>query len=75
VGSDSLQSWFMRLIHIGDPLVPVDPDGFGARLESAGFEVVEIEKKARGVRFMRGSRHRAIEHDVMHDIRFRRIRS
>jgi SAM-dependent methyltransferase len=46
VGSDSLQSLFMRLIHIGDTLVPVDPDRFGARLESAGFQVMELVKKA-----------------------------
>ena len=36
VGSDSLQNWFMRIIHIGDTLVPVNPDTFGARLQSAG---------------------------------------
>jgi SAM-dependent methyltransferase len=51
VGSDSLQSVFMRLIHIGDTLVPVDPDRFGTRLESAGFHVVEIEKKDDVFRF------------------------
>ncbi len=51
VGSDSLQSLFMRLIHIGDTLVPVDPDGFGVRLEKAGFQVVKIEKKADAFRF------------------------
>ncbi len=51
VGSDSLQSLFMRLIHMGDTFVPVDPDGFGSRLQSAGFEVVEIERKASAFRF------------------------
>lgn len=51
VGSDSLQSLLMRLIHIGDTLVPVNPDRFGARLENAGFEVLEIEKKADVFRF------------------------
>jgi ubiquinone/menaquinone biosynthesis C-methylase UbiE len=51
VGSDSLQSLFMRLIHIADTLVPVDPDRFGLRLEVAGFQVVEIEKKADAFRF------------------------
>lgn len=50
-GSDSLQSVLMRLIHIGDTLVPVDPDTFGGRLEAAGFEVLEIEKKANAFRF------------------------
>jgi SAM-dependent methyltransferase len=51
VGSDSLQSMFMRLIHIGDTLVPVDPDRFSMRLERAGFQVMEIEKKADVFRF------------------------
>ena len=51
VGSESLQSLFMRLIHIGDTLVPVDPDRFGGRLESAGFQVVAIEKKDGVFRF------------------------
>ena len=51
VGSDSMQSLFMRLIHIGDTLVPIDPNGFGARLEAAGFEVLEIEKSAGVFRF------------------------
>ncbi len=51
VGSDSLQGWLMRLIHIGDTLVPVDPDRFGGRLEAAGFEVVAIEKHSQAFRF------------------------
>jgi len=51
VGSDSVQSLFMRLIHVGDTLVPIDPNGFGARLEAAGFQVLEIEKSAGAFRF------------------------
>ena len=51
VGSDSTQSLFMRLIHIGDTLVPIVPDEFGVRLQSAGFEVLEIEKRAGVFRF------------------------
>jgi len=50
-GSDSRQSLLMRLIHIGDTLVPVDPDSFGTRLESAGFEVQAIEKGNQAFRF------------------------
>jgi len=50
VGSDSLQSLFMRLIHMGDTFVPVDPDRFGTRLETAGFQVLEIETKAEAFR-------------------------
>jgi SAM-dependent methyltransferase len=51
VGSDSTQSLFMRLIHIGDTLVPVDPDTFGARLEAAGFHVLEVKKNSGVFRF------------------------
>lgn len=51
VGCDSLQSLFMRLIHIGDTLVPIDPDKFGARLQTAGFQVLDIEKRAGVFRF------------------------
>ena len=51
VGSDSLQSWSMRIIHIGDTLVPVSPETFGARLESAGFEVLELQRNSQAFRF------------------------
>lgn len=51
VGSDTLTSLFMRLMHIGDDFVPIDPDNFGARLNTAGFEVVEIEKNPYAFRF------------------------
>jgi SAM-dependent methyltransferase len=51
VGSDSLQSWFMRLIHIGDTLVPMNPDTVGLRLEAAGFEVLDVEKNSHAFRF------------------------
>jgi len=50
-GSDSLRSWSMRIIHIGDTLVLVDPDTFGARLQAAGFEVQELQKNAQAFRF------------------------
>jgi SAM-dependent methyltransferase len=52
MGSDSIQSLAMRLIHIGDVLVPVDPDTFGVRLETAGFQVLAIEKRSDAFRFM-----------------------
>jgi ubiquinone/menaquinone biosynthesis C-methylase UbiE len=51
VGSDSLQSWFMRIIHIGDTLVPVNPDTFEARLASAGFQVLQVQKNSQAFRF------------------------
>jgi SAM-dependent methyltransferase len=51
VGSDSLQSWFMRVIHIGDTLVPVDPDTFGTRLQNAGFDVLDVQRNSHAFRF------------------------
>jgi SAM-dependent methyltransferase len=51
VGSDSLQSFFMRLIHIAGTLVPVEPDTFSPRLKGAGFQVLEIEKSSDAFRF------------------------
>ncbi len=50
-GSDSLQSLRMKLIHIGDTFVPVDPETFAQRLESAGFQCVTIERNAQAFRF------------------------
>ena len=51
VGTDSLQSLFMRLIHIRDTLVPIVPDTLGDRLQAAGFQVMEIDKNAEALRF------------------------
>ena len=51
VGSDSLQSWWMRLIHVGDTLVPLDPVTFGARLAAAGFQAVLVERDTHAFRF------------------------
>ncbi len=51
VGADSLQSLFMRLIHIRDTLVPVAPGTLGDRLQAAGFQVMEIEKNSEAFRF------------------------
>jgi SAM-dependent methyltransferase len=56
VGSDSLQNWWMRIIHIGDTLVPVNPQSFGSRLQRAGFEVLEIQRNTQMFRF-RARRH------------------
>lgn len=50
-GVDSLQRLSMRLFHVHDTLVPVDPRTFGARLEAAGFEEVLVETNATVFRF------------------------
>lgn len=51
LGSDTRKTLFMRLLHVGDEFVPVDPDGFGGRLSAAGFEVLHIEKNPYAFRF------------------------
>ena len=45
LGSDSTTSFRFRLFHVFDTCVPVEPDGFPARLEAAGFADVQIEKR------------------------------
>ena len=51
-GTDSVMSLAMRLIHIGDTLVTVDPGNFATRLEAAGFSAIEIEEKRKRFRFV-----------------------
>jgi ubiquinone/menaquinone biosynthesis C-methylase UbiE len=50
-GSDSLPGVFMRVIHLGDTFVPVNPNTFPARLEAAGFEVIQVERASGFFRF------------------------
>ena len=50
-GVDSRDSWTMRLLHIYDTLVPVDPSTLPARLQSAGFTRISVTADARGFRF------------------------
>lgn len=50
-GVDSRDSWSMRVIHIGDTLVPIDPESFPVRLHEAGFANVSIESNERAFRF------------------------
>lgn len=50
-GSDSTVSLGFRLLHIGDTMVPVDPEGFGARLEAVGFAEVRVERGNGAFRF------------------------
>lgn len=51
VGSDSRTSALLRLVHIGDTLVPVEPASFAARLERAGFHDARIDLTRRAFRF------------------------
>jgi ubiquinone/menaquinone biosynthesis C-methylase UbiE len=50
-GVDGRTSLYMRLIHIYDTLVPIEPSSFQARLEAAGFEKVFIEATPQRFRF------------------------
>src|ERR1700756_2260091 len=51
VGSDSLQNCWMPIIHIGDTLVPIDPQTFKSRLQRAGFDVLDIARNSHAFRF------------------------
>ncbi len=48
-GSDTAPGVLLRLAHIGDTMVPVDPATLGQRLKTAGFDEVEVKKEVRGV--------------------------
>ena len=50
-GVDGLTSTYMRLIHIFDTLVPIDPSTFQARLKAAGFEEAMVEANSQRFRF------------------------
>lgn len=50
-GSDSLPGALMRLIHLGDTFVPVDPATLPDRLAAAGFEEIQVERASGFFRF------------------------
>ena len=50
-GTDSLQSRFMKLLHLFDTLVPVDPETLPQRLTAAGFENVQVDVNPYAFRF------------------------
>jgi hypothetical protein len=51
-GTDSVgHGTLFRLIHIGDTLVLVDPEGFPRRLAAAGFTDIEVDVTERSFRF------------------------
>ena len=50
-GVDSRTGWSMKVIHIADTLVPVDPQTFPARLRAAGFEDAAVETNEHAFRF------------------------
>jgi SAM-dependent methyltransferase len=51
-GTDSLGTGLLfRLLHVGDTLVPVGPDGLPRRLRTAGLDETEIRRSERSFRF------------------------
>jgi len=50
-GVDGRTSLYMRLIHIYDTLVPIEPSTFKTRLEAVGFYKIFIEAKPQRFRF------------------------
>ena len=51
----------MRLVNFGDTMVPVDPVTLGQRLQTAGFDEVEVKKRLGEFRF-RAHRGRVLRH-------------
>jgi SAM-dependent methyltransferase len=51
IGVDSLPSFLMRLVHLGDTLTLVSPDSLNQRLESAGFTEPDVELGSSRFRF------------------------
>jgi SAM-dependent methyltransferase len=51
VGVDSVYSRSLRVLHLFDTMVLVDPDTFPDRLRSAGFKDVHVEVNAYAFRF------------------------
>ena len=50
-GADSIPNLIWNLAHVFDTRVPVDPDGFAARLKAAGFESVSVDAGSDNFRF------------------------
>jgi len=51
VGSDSTPSFRWNVFHLFDTRVPIDPDGFAARLERAGFVEAQVRRYPGGFSF------------------------
>lgn len=51
VGTDSRDGLTMRLLHIRDTLVPLDPRTLAARLRRCGFKNVRVDLNSRRLRF------------------------
>jgi len=58
---DTAPGVLLRLVHFGDTMVPVDPVTLGQRLQTAGFDEVEVKKRLGEFRF-RAHRGRVLRH-------------
>jgi len=52
VGTDSRDTEMIRLGHVDDTFVPVDPESLPGRLQAAGFAGVEIDATEFHIRFL-----------------------
>ena len=50
-GVDGLTSTYMKVIHLFDTLVPINPSTFQVRLQAAGFEDILVEATPKRFRF------------------------
>lgn len=51
-GTDSVGTGLLfKLIHVGDTLLPLDPDALPARLERVGFAAARVERSGGSMRF------------------------
>jgi SAM-dependent methyltransferase len=50
-GSDSLPGALMRVLHLGDIFVPVNPATLPDRLAAAGFEAIQVQRASSFFRF------------------------
>jgi hypothetical protein len=51
-GTDSIGTgWLFRVIHAGDVLMPIDPDGLPERLSAAGLLDPRVQRGGRSFRF------------------------
>jgi ubiquinone/menaquinone biosynthesis C-methylase UbiE len=51
-GTDSIGTgWMFKLIHVGDTLLPIDPDGMPARLSAAGLSEADVARANNSFRF------------------------
>ena len=51
IGCDAVWSLGMRLFHLGDTFVPVDPGQWKGALEAVGFEVLDVSRMGRYLRW------------------------